>query len=242
MTGESTKVELSCRIATLQDNSSRLLLMTVVRTSSYCWQRQSWCCVRRRQRARQPLKHTSCLRRTYFLERERMQKADHWPRGLRCGSEAARFLVLWVRIPPFAWVSVSFECCVLSGRGLCVGLITRPESVLPNVVCLNECDRKASIKRRPWLTRGRTAHFQIVGLGSTSHGKYPTNIRFCLHFYRVKKDTEHHYLLNLLKNWCPLWSPKIMKDELDTADVSAINKVFPGSVIKGKVKAVPLQV
>ena len=26
-----------------------------------------------------------------------------------------------------AWVPVSFECCVLSGRGLCVGLITRPE-------------------------------------------------------------------------------------------------------------------
>ena len=26
-----------------------------------------------------------------------------------------------------SWISVSFECCVLSGRGLCVGLITRPE-------------------------------------------------------------------------------------------------------------------
>jgi len=24
-------------------------------------------------------------------------------------------------------MSVSCECCVLSGRGLCVGLITRPE-------------------------------------------------------------------------------------------------------------------
>jgi hypothetical protein len=24
-------------------------------------------------------------------------------------------------------MSVSFECCVLSGRSLCVGLITRPE-------------------------------------------------------------------------------------------------------------------
>ena len=29
--------------------------------------------------------------------------------------------------PPEAWMSVSCECCVLSGRGLCVGLITRPE-------------------------------------------------------------------------------------------------------------------
>jgi hypothetical protein len=31
------------------------------------------------------------------------------------GSDAARCM------------NVSFECCVLSGRGLCVGLITRPE-------------------------------------------------------------------------------------------------------------------
>jgi hypothetical protein len=27
----------------------------------------------------------------------------------------------------FSCESVSCECCVLSGRGLCVGLITRPE-------------------------------------------------------------------------------------------------------------------
>jgi len=26
------------------------------------------------------------------------------------------------------WMSVSCECCVLSGRGLCVGLVTCPES------------------------------------------------------------------------------------------------------------------
>ena len=32
-----------------------------------------------------------------------------------------------VRIPPGAWMSVCCECCVLSGRGLCDELITRPE-------------------------------------------------------------------------------------------------------------------
>jgi hypothetical protein len=32
---------------------------------------------------------------------------------------------------------------MLSGRGLCVGLITRPE----------QCDREASTVRRPWPTR-----------------------------------------------------------------------------------------
>ena len=31
---------------------------------------------------------------------------------------------LWVRIPHEAWMC---ECCVLSNKGLCVGLITRPE-------------------------------------------------------------------------------------------------------------------
>jgi len=34
---------------------------------------------------------------------------------------------LRVRIPPGAWLSVSCECCVLSGRGLCDGLLSRPE-------------------------------------------------------------------------------------------------------------------
>ena len=29
--------------------------------------------------------------------------------------------------PAEAWKSVSYECCVLSGRGLCIGLITRTE-------------------------------------------------------------------------------------------------------------------
>ena len=35
--------------------------------------------------------------------------------------------ILWVRIPPGAWIFVCCECCVLSGRGLCDGLITRSE-------------------------------------------------------------------------------------------------------------------
>jgi hypothetical protein len=43
---------------------------------------------------------------------------------LRRGSAAARLMGLLVRIPPEA---VCCDCCVLSGRGLCVGLITRPE-------------------------------------------------------------------------------------------------------------------
>jgi hypothetical protein len=52
---------------------------------------------------------------------------SQWPRRLRRRSAAARLLRLWVRVPPGAWMSVCYECCVLSRRGLCVGLITRPE-------------------------------------------------------------------------------------------------------------------
>jgi hypothetical protein len=42
-------------------------------------------------------------------------------------STAPSLLRSWVRIPPGAWMFVCYECCVLSGRGLCDELITRPE-------------------------------------------------------------------------------------------------------------------
>ena len=53
------------------------------------------------------------------------QCRSQWPRGLRRRSSAARLLRLWVRIPPEAWMFAYCEYCVLSGRGLCDGLITR---------------------------------------------------------------------------------------------------------------------
>ena len=49
------------------------------------------------------------------------------PFGPRRRSDATRLLRVWVRIPPGVWMSVCCECCVLSGRGLCVGLIIRSE-------------------------------------------------------------------------------------------------------------------
>jgi hypothetical protein len=51
---------------------------------------------------------------------------SQWPRRVICGSVAARLLGLRVRIPPGSWMS-SCECCVLSGSGLRVGLITSLE-------------------------------------------------------------------------------------------------------------------
>jgi hypothetical protein len=52
---------------------------------------------------------------------------SRWPLGLRLRSAASLLLGLRVQILPVAWMGVCFECCMLSGRGLCDGLITRPE-------------------------------------------------------------------------------------------------------------------
>jgi len=52
---------------------------------------------------------------------------SQWWRGLRHRYLTVRLLTLRVRIPPGAWMSVSCECCVVSGRGLCDELVTRAE-------------------------------------------------------------------------------------------------------------------
>ena len=66
-------------------------------------------------------------------------------------SAVVPLLGLRVRIPPGAGKPVCFEFCVLSGRGLCVGLITRPGQSYECVV--SECDREASILNRFWPNR-----------------------------------------------------------------------------------------
>ena len=74
-----------------------------------------------RQRYRGP---HNILHIDIFARLSWMKSRSHWPRSLRRVSAAVRLLGLWVRIPPEAWMSVSCEWCVFSGRGLCVGLIT----------------------------------------------------------------------------------------------------------------------
>ena len=73
---------------------------------------------------------------------------SQWSRGLRRRSAAARLLRLWIRISPWSWVSVCCECCVLSGRGVCDGLITRPEESY-RLWCDVVCDLETSWMRRP---------------------------------------------------------------------------------------------
>ena len=55
---------------------------------------------------------------------------SQWPRGLKRGSADECLLGLRVRIPPVAWMFVSYDCCVLSGRRLCIRPITRPEAII----------------------------------------------------------------------------------------------------------------
>ena len=81
---------------------------------------------------------------------------SQWPRGLRRRSAASRLLRSWVRIPPGAWMFVCCECCVLSGRGLCDELITRPEESY-RLWCVVVCDLETSRMKRRWPALGRSA-------------------------------------------------------------------------------------
>jgi hypothetical protein len=78
---------------------------------------------------------------------------SQWPRGLRRRSAAARLLRSWVPIPRVAWI---FVCCVLSGRGLCDELITRPVESY-RLWCVVVCEIGTSKMRRPWPALGRSA-------------------------------------------------------------------------------------
>jgi hypothetical protein len=73
------------------------------------------------------LNHSDTLLLLLYPSNAIQQCRSQWPRGLRRESAAVRLLGLRVRITPEAWMSVSCECCVLSGRGLCDGSITRLE-------------------------------------------------------------------------------------------------------------------
>jgi hypothetical protein len=93
---------------------------------------------------------------TYSYIRYSALHQSHWPHGLRHRSAAARLLRLWVQIPLGAWISVCWECFVLSGRGLCDELNTHPEESYW-LWCAIECDLETSWMRRPWPTEGCVA-------------------------------------------------------------------------------------
>ena len=111
---------------------------------------------------------------------------SQWPRGLRRSSAAARLLRFWVRIPPGERMSVCSECCVLSGRGLCDELITRPEESYR--LCCAGCVWSRNLVNEETIAR--------VGL---QHQKKKKNILF--------QQLHLKYLCNLTMYWsqAPWW-------------------------------------
>ena len=88
-------------------------------------------------------------------------RTHQWPRVLMRGSAVARLLGLRVRIPQGDMdVCLLWVLDVLWGRGICVGLITRPEESyrLWRVVV---CHLEISWMTRPWPTGGNCAMVYI---------------------------------------------------------------------------------
>jgi hypothetical protein len=90
---------------------------------------------------------TAMSRRDFFVILLYSVCRSQWPSGLRRGSAAARLLGLRVRIQPRVWLFVCCECCLSTGRGLCDGLITRPEEFY-RLWCVIVCDLETSRLRR----------------------------------------------------------------------------------------------
>ena len=89
---------------------------------------------------------------------------------------AARLLRSWVRILPGAWIFVCCECRVLSGKGLCDELITRPEDSYL-LCCVVVCDLETSRMGAPYI-------YDISRL----RVKLKTKIQ-----YSISKITYFHY-------------------------------------------------
>ena len=138
---------------TLQCFIGRPMVVESDRNMSLYWNEKS-CYVRRTARDLFLNVRMKCFvnyRFAVYIERR-----SQWPRTLSRRSAAARLLGLWVRIPPGAWMFVCCECRVFSGRGLCDGLITRPEESY-RLCCVVVCDLETSWMRRSWSTGGCSA-------------------------------------------------------------------------------------
>ena len=76
---------------------------------------------------------------------------------------AAHLLRSWVRIPPGAWIFVCSECRVLSGRGLCDELITRPEESY-RLWCVVVCDLETSRIGAPYIYIYDISNLRVKGV------------------------------------------------------------------------------
>ena len=103
---------------------------------------------------------------------------SQWPCGLRRRSAAACLLRSWVRIPPGAWIFVCCECRVLSGRGLCYELITRPEESY-RLCCVVVCDLETSRIGAPYIYD--ISHLRVKVNQSQNHEEKWWSAEWVLH-------------------------------------------------------------
>ena len=98
------------------------------------------------------------------------------------------------RIPPWAWTSVSCERCVLSGRNLCDGPITRPEESY-RVWCVWvwswSLDNEEAMAHwgavAPWNIYSRTS---IIRTSIIRNVKYP-NPQFLCSTFKQRKISDY---------------------------------------------------
>jgi hypothetical protein len=121
-------------------------------------------------------------------------------------------LGLWVRVPPGVWISVSLSCCVLSVRGVCFGLNTRPHKSY-RVWCVTQCNREASRTRAACPTTEScttkttvcfrysvtvhcdkfTVYSVVLNISSISHG-----VQRCQYMHNAGNGTR---VLRILSLW-----------------------------------------
>jgi hypothetical protein len=73
---------------------------------------------------------------------------SQWPRSLKRRSLTPRLLIFGLKSHRGAWVFFRYDCCVLSMRGHCEGLITNTEESY-RMWCLVVCNLKSSWMRMP---------------------------------------------------------------------------------------------
>jgi hypothetical protein len=122
---------------------------------------------------RTPLDEWSARRRDFYLtthdthNRQISMPLVGFEHTISAGErpQAARLLRSWVRIPPGARIFVFCECRVLSGRGLCDELITRPGESY-RVCCVVVCDLETSRIGAPYI------YMTLVAYGLTVYRMY----------------------------------------------------------------------
>jgi hypothetical protein len=133
-------VPVAARSTAYRSTAARLL-RSWVRIQRLRWSRGLYAGLwypRSRVRSRPKLSDFSCWKNPqHVLRHDTNDTNDNWKSNTR----TMRHKIRQKKIPPGAWMFVCFLCCLLSGRGLCDELITRPEEsyrLWRDVVCDHE--------------------------------------------------------------------------------------------------------